>query len=468
MMNKPAVALCLLLLPGLSMALDEVSDEEVRSKSAHSGNSFIVELFLKPDDEPHYSLNMTGHFPAIDQLLDISNGWYIYLLDEPVEGESNNIPTMRLLFVEGEDADTRLSFDVQALPLGAGSGLQKLMQKFRPRKAGHFHFDLQVSGSDVSVDRLKTKHYEAAKYIASGGQNAGCLQLYLPLVREAAAKPFVPSHPKLRKSHFKEKPDKWVEVMILNNREDIEQKQGWYSLSLARPGMDKADVEHDPLPESFVPAPGHSPRQIITHSSSYEVTFSDLQPSGVVYQHHTYVDPCTAIRARQSRLVGRVREGILTLILRRNRQTNFYNKEGKWTSRCQSTTESRFIQIHYQRGRIGQVTGDYSPYVKAITIRFGTEDAPVSVTLVMNSQQETDQQLQLEQQGLEVHPHVEVINAPPGMVLGNGIDEVDSPPLQHNELPVWMLNAGAVMMGAAAGAELTYNFVASPTAAGFF
>ena len=296
----------------------------------------------------------------------------------------------------------------------------------------------------------------------------GRLQLYLPPVRQAAAVPQLPLHPKPRQSHFKEHPNKWVEVTLINDREDVEKGHGWYSVSLARLGLDKIDVKYGPVPESGVPLPSHNPGHISRLQSTYDVEFNDLQPSGAVYRHNTQVYPHTAIRARQSGLVGRVRDGILTLVIRRYRQSNFYNHEGQYMSRRERSIEERFIQIHYQRGRIGEVTGDYTPYVKKIIIRFSTHDAPASVTLVMNSQQEANLQLELLQQGIDAHPYVEVINAPPGMLVGSGIDGVDWPSLQHNELPVWMLNAGVVMMGETAVTELTYTTVASPSTTAFF
>ena len=356
-MSKPAVALCLLLLSGFSMAFDGLQDDdEVRSKPDFTGNSFVAELFLKYDDEPHYSLNLASHFPAAGQLLDINSGWHIYLLNEPVTGSSGNVPTMRLLFQGTDESEPQVSINMQALPLGASNALQRLVQKFWPQKAGYFQFNLQVTGHEVTVDSSKNRQYEAARYIASDGDKAARLQLYLPPVRQASHQPNLPAHPKPQKSSFRERPHKWVEVTVLNDREDVEKERGWFSVSPARLGMDRIDVEHGPVSESEVPAPGHNLGHVSMLSSTYDVEFNDQQPSGEVYQHSASIHPHTAIRARQSGLIGRIRDGILTLVIHRYRQINFYNKEGQYTSRRQSSIEQRFIQIHYRRGRIGELT----------------------------------------------------------------------------------------------------------------
>ena len=262
--------------------------------------------------------------------------------------------------------------------------------------------------------------------------------------------PPVPTIPSTGTSNdFHHQPNGWVEVSVVNDRQDVEAGNGWFSVSNARLGDDLIDVRHGPVPSGAVPDSRHDLENIRLGQATYFSEFDYSLQDGRVMSQRCQMNPCTMIRAKKGMVAGRMVDGILTLVIDQNRRTNTFHLDGSYDSRREHSIDRRYLQLALLNGKLSVIGGDYQVFVKKIIFRFGIRHSPVSVMLVMYSQEEAKRLLQLKKAGIEAVTAVEVIEGNEIVDEYNtGEDVVDglaSSSYSGDEMPLWMMESFAGM-----------------------
>lgn len=427
------VCLCMLMT---NLYAHETSGE-ASPRLESSFNPFIISLHLDPVDSGRQSLMVTPHFPQEpeNQLLGVADGWQIYpandltMPDRP-QTDDYHLYDLRLLMIPQADAKSEITLDLESLYTGRRS----LFEFFRPRTRTRLQIPVQITDEGITVDsdsgQLESSFYPGFASIPDN------LNIMLPPISSFSP----PGQQKQLKRKVEQSPARRsIQVLMVNDRDDVESGRGWLSLTTARLSPDYIDVEMKTMPRSAAPSSWRTLNHCRLKMSAYRAHFVDQLRDGTPVTHDCTLSPITHISTLQNPLQGMfMYEDTLTLIIDHMQQTNFYHDDGRFKSRRQHVKRSSYIQIQFRNGHVRRISGNYQQHIKRILVNHARGDRPASLILIANSNMDMDL---YSQTGLPPYTEIIELDRPDAQLpLGEGYEQADA-----GSHPLWMMDWGSQM-----------------------
>lgn len=445
-MFKSIIRLCSFILSLWLMESQALTlSEAIQPPSETEREPFLVRIYLANEDAGSHSIRLRSHFPPDeDHLLDKSNGWSIYQANEwtipggPNTPPSSHLPDLQLIVAPSEDIGSNPSLELEVVPTGSHS----IREYFWPRKTVSQEVPFIVSNQETltAPSEGASPLIGSAYYRGPENESPATVSLYLNPIR-TVSRPTQAATPKPKLPHYHKSPKRWLQVSLMNDKQDLKAGKNWFTLSCARQHPDNIEVETGNLPAEAATPIWQTLSAILMGQSTYEAHFSDPLPGGLIGEHDCNIHPTTILHASQSQWSSLITGGIMTIMIQQVEQTNFYTKSGQYETRRQATKKTRHIQIGFKGGKITILGGDYKRFIKRILIYHASDSAPASVILVTYSQEEI---AQLDMVSYFPEPELVMLNTPLSewVAIGSGTDDVDS----GSELPLWMVDWGSQMM----------------------
>ena len=415
---------------------------------------FLVEVYLNEYDRGDQSLLLHTHFsPNEDGHLDLVNGWYIYQAEEPsvpydpngsADSHGDHLADLRLIFAPANRPEPVVNLHLESVPAGPWSFFEFL----NPRRSASQIIPIQITEQGINMPAASEP--EILRHSTNIRQSSNNLparvSIHLRSAKEsrqiqnaANASPSRMNEPRL---DFFKTPKHWLEVSVVNEAEDMKAGAGGFIIGCARHWPSYLDDATNP---SF-------------NQARYVAHFNPDFQSDLSNCYHCDLHPVTLVRSNQQQWQSLIGDGEITLIIRQLQPTTTPSDTGTVYAAFPPIIGARFIKIALKNGKPSIVGGNYQTYVKRIILKYAKDLSPASITLVMYSQEEIDQQA-----GIGYVPPTEMITIntqpepPEDMTDGASY-------LSGQEVPAWLLNLGA--QAAAVGLSEIPVEVTSPVATG--
>ena len=417
---------------------------------------FLVEIYLNEADRGEQILLLHSNFPPNEGgYLDQVNGWYIYQAEEstllagpngPADTHSDHLADLRLIFAPTDRPEPVVNLHLESVPAGAWSFFEFL----NPRRSASQIIPIQITEQSINIPAANEpevlRHSTRIRQATNGLPARVAIQLRLAkesrqIQNAANTSPSRMNEPKL---DFFRTPKNWLEVTVVNEAEDMKAGARGFIIDCARhwPGY---------LEDATNPS---------INQARYNAHFNPDFQHDLSNYHHCDLHPVTLVHSNQQQWQSLIGDGEITLVIRQLQPSTTPNDTGEAYTTSPPVIGARFIKIALKNGKPTIVGGNYQTYVKRIILKYAKDFSPASVTLIMYSQKEIDQQASV---GYEPSTEMITINAQPE--LSEDMTDGASVSNGQQEVPLWLMGFG-IQSGGAGLMEVPVE-VTSPVGAGW-